>query len=126
MKLRAYLPRIFVIAALGLLGGSGIAQADSARPEDRCEQGEFCAWTGEFYTNAMQRIDLRTANPEDCIVLAGGVDARSFVNQLDRDVTVYQDAECTTEGDFTTYPGHGTFVPRAPFVVRAVKIWDMA
>lgn len=126
MKLRAYLPKILVITALGLLGGSGIAQADTARPEDSCEQGEFCTWTGEFYADAMQRIDLRTANPESCTPLPDGVEAKSFVNQLDRDVTVYQDAECTTEGDFTTYPGHGTFVPRAPFVVRAVKIWDMA
>lgn len=126
MKLRAYLPRILVIATLGLLASSGIAQADPGRPEASCERGEFCTWTGEFYADAMQSIDLRTANPEECIVLPGEIDARSFVNQMDRDVTVYQDIECTTEGDFITYPGQGTFVPRAPFVVRAVKIWDLA
>jgi hypothetical protein len=126
MKLRAYLPKILVLTALGLLGGSGIAQADQERPEFSCQQGEFCAWTGDFYGEAMQRLDLRTANPEECIALPGEIEAKSFANRMDRDVTVYQDTECTTEGDFTTYPGHGTFVPHAPFVVRAVKIWDGA
>lgn len=126
MKLRSRLPKILVLAALGLLCGSGIAQADPVHPEDSCEQGEFCTWTAERYADAMQRVDLRTANPEECLALPGGAEARSFVNQLDRDVTVYQDGKCSTEGDFTTYPGHGTFVPRSPFVVRAVKIWDMA
>ncbi|TNC24309.1 peptidase inhibitor family I36 protein [Amycolatopsis alkalitolerans] len=125
MNLRTYLPRIFVIAALGLLAGSGIAQADPGSPDNGCEQGEFCAWAAESYADAVQRLDLRTANPEECLVLPGQIEARSFVNQMDRDVTVYQDTECSTEGDFITYPGHGTYVPRAPFVVRAVKIWDM-
>lgn len=125
MKLRAYLPKVLLVAVFGLLGGSGIAQADPGQPEAACERGEFCAWTAENYGGAMQRLDLRTSNPEECLPLPDNAEARSFVNQLDRDVTVYQDVECTTEGDFTTYPGDGTFVPRAPFVVRAVKIWDM-
>ncbi|GHF62606.1 hypothetical protein FHX82_002944 [Amycolatopsis bartoniae] len=123
MKLRANLPRVLVIAVLGLFCGSGIAQADP-RPSDGCERGEFCAWTKEFYADAVQRIDLRTANPGECIPLSGGFEARSFVNQMSRDITVYQDVECSTEGDFTTYPGKGTFIPRAPFVVRAIQIWD--
>lgn len=130
MKLRAYLPKVLILAALGLLGASGVAQADPAppqgRPEMSCQQGEFCAWAGEFYTDSVQRLDLRTANPEECLVLPYNIEARSFANRMSRDVTVYQDTECTTEGDFTTYPGNGTFVPHAPFVVRAVKIWDLA
>jgi len=130
MNLRAYLPKMLVIAALGLLGASGVAQAEQApppnRPEFNCQQGEFCAWAGEFYTDSMQRLDLRTANPEECIVLPYEIEARSLANRMTRDVTVYQDMECTTEGDFTTYPGNGTFVPHAPFVVRAVQIWDGA
>ncbi|KAA9160848.1 hypothetical protein FPZ12_015625 [Amycolatopsis acidicola] len=125
MNLRAYLPRMLVLAALGILSTSGIAQADEGGPETACQQGEFCVWSGEGYTATPQKLDLRTANPEECIPLADEMAGKSFVNLLDRDVTVYQSTECTTEGDFTTYPGHGTYVPHAPFVVRAVKIWDM-
>ncbi|MFC7613083.1 hypothetical protein ACFQV2_05050 [Actinokineospora soli] len=39
-------------------------------------------------------------------------------------MTVYQSPECATEGEFDTYPGKGTYVPCAPFVVRAVQIWS--
>ncbi|HET6502165.1 MAG TPA: peptidase inhibitor family I36 protein [Amycolatopsis sp.] len=128
-KARSYLPRLLVLTILGLWGGAGIAQASPAppttgRPEFSCEQGEFCLWTGEFYSETMQRLDLRVANPEECLVLPNGIEARSFANRLDRDVTIYQDVECSTEGDFVTYPGHDTFVPRSPFVVRAAKIWN--
>lgn len=126
MNVRAYLPRLLVLAALGFLGTSGIAQADQGGPESVCQQGEFCLWSAENYGATLQQLDLRTANPEECIALPDGMSGKSFVNLLDRDVTVYQSTECTTEGDFTTYPGHGTYVPHAPFVVRAVKIWDMA
>ncbi|WP_210717982.1 peptidase inhibitor family I36 protein [Amycolatopsis acididurans] len=130
MRLRAYLPKALVLAAIGLLGASGVAQAEQVSPPDRpefsCQQGEFCAWPGEFYSDYIQRLDLRTANPEECIVLPNGIEARSLANRMTRDVTVYQDNECSTEGDFTTYPGNGTFVPHAPFVVRAVQIWDGA
>lgn len=126
MKLRTYLPKIFVLTVLGLLGGSGIAQADPVGAGPACERGEFCAWAAVNYDGAVQKLDLRTANPEECVPLPDNAEAQSFVNQLDRDVTVYQDVACSTEGDFTTYPGHGTYVPQAPFVVRAVKIWDMA
>jgi hypothetical protein len=59
-----------------------------------------------------------------CFPLRGNREVRSFANRTDRDITVYQDEHCGTEADFTTYPGGGTFVPDAPFVVRAVQIWD--
>jgi len=128
MMLRAYLPRLLIFTALGVLGGAGIAQAETAppggRPEFLCEQGEFCAWSGEFYTEAVQRLDLRTVNPKDCVALPDYLQARSFANRLDREVTIYQDSECSTEGEFVTYPGHGTFVPQAPFLARAVQIWE--
>jgi hypothetical protein len=127
-KVRAYLPRLLVLGLLGLLGGSGIADADPApptgRPELACQQGEFCTWTGEYYTGAIQRLDLRTVTPGDCVALPDNVAAKSLADRLDRDVTVYQDEECGTEGDFITYPGHDTFAPHTPFVVRAVKIWE--
>jgi peptidase inhibitor family I36 len=127
--LRAYLPKLLILAALGIAGGTGIARADTApppadRPEFACDPGEFCTWSGRFYSQAMNRLDLRTVNPQECFVLPDDAVANSFANRLDRDVTVYQDVECGTEGDFITYPGHDTFVPHSPFLVRAVKIWD--
>lgn len=122
-RVRAYLPKALVLAALGLLAAGGIAEAETAPATGYgCEQGEFCGWSEEFYSGSVQFLDLRTVNPGECIPLSG--DTRSFVNRLDRDVTVYQGEDCSTEGDFTTYPGGGTFVPHAPFVVRAIQIWD--
>ncbi|WP_020666413.1 peptidase inhibitor family I36 protein [Amycolatopsis nigrescens] len=129
--LRARLPRVLVLAAFGLLCGGGIAQATTfspaapaSPPEFSCQNGEFCAWSGEFYADSVERLDLRTANPGECIPLTGEVGAHSFANRMSRDVTVYQGEDCSTEGDFTTYPGHGTFVPQAHFLVRAIQIWD--
>ncbi|NIH84806.1 peptidase inhibitor family I36 protein [Amycolatopsis granulosa] len=120
---RAYLPKALVLAAIGLLTTGGIAEAETAPAvPNGCEQGEFCAWSGGLYGGTVQFLDLRTANPGECIPLGGAT--RSFVNRLDREVTVYQGQDCSTEGDFSTYPGHGTFVPQAPFVVRAIQIWD--
>ncbi|MGW4484935.1 peptidase inhibitor family I36 protein [Amycolatopsis sp. NPDC004368] len=140
------LPRVLLLATAGLLAGSGLASASpaavpaagavpasaavSAAPASRaasdpaCTVGELCLWTADTYSGTTQHYDLRTANPEDCIPLPEGFEGHSFVNRLTRDVTIYQSEECTTEGDFTTYPGGGTYVPQSPFVVRAIKIWN--
>jgi hypothetical protein len=118
------LPHLLLLAAFGLLTSAGVAQAAPAQPDPVCKKGEFCLWSADDYGGTAQRFDLRTANPEDCLPLPAGFDGSSFVNLMSRDVTVYQSEECTTEGDFITYPGGGTFVPKAPFVVRAIKIWN--
>ncbi|HEY3710747.1 MAG TPA: peptidase inhibitor family I36 protein [Amycolatopsis sp.] len=135
------------MAAAGLLAGSGIAQAApspaaSATPgsapafaptpapagahqtDPACTVGEFCLWSQESYTGDAQHFDLRTSNPSDCIPLPEGFESHSFVNRMTRDVTIYQGEDCSTEGDFHTYPGGGTYVPQSPFVVRAIKIWE--
>ncbi|MFC4000251.1 peptidase inhibitor family I36 protein [Prauserella oleivorans] len=126
--LRSSVPRVLAIATLGALCTTGIAQAEPSSkpqpPEFACEKGEFCTWTGEFYSGQITRFDLRGTNPEECVPLPEGVDARSFGSRIERHVTVYQDRECSTEGDFSTYPGPGTFVPQAPYVVRAIQIWN--
>ncbi|MEV4314692.1 peptidase inhibitor family I36 protein [Actinocrispum sp. NPDC049592] len=88
----------------------------------RCDQGEFCAWTKENYAGTAKRHTLETANPNECVPLDGLV-AHSLANRLTRDVTVYQSETCSTEAEFTTYPKGGTYVPTAPFVVRAIQIW---
>lgn len=129
LSLRARLPKVLTLAALGLLCGSGLAQAETgptqeSPPESVCTQGEFCGWSDESYGGQVQRQDLRNSNPEECIPLPDSFEATSFANRTNRQITVYQDAECSTEGDFSTYPGDGTFVPKAPYVVRAIQIWN--
>lgn len=129
---RPRLPQVLLLAALALVAGSGAAYANTGpsdgpptpRPEYWCEQGEFCTWTGDLYSGEITRFHLRNTNPEECTPLPEGVSAHSLANRIDRHVTVYQDRECATEADFTTYPGPGTFVHEAPFVVRAVQLWS--
>ncbi|MEV6648016.1 peptidase inhibitor family I36 protein [Amycolatopsis sp. NPDC051371] len=120
-RLRARLPHLLILAALGLLTSVGTAQAAS---DPGCQKGEFCLWPTGDYGGDAQRFDLRTANPGECIPLPEGFAGSSFANLLTRDVTVYQSEECSTEGDFVTYPGGGTFVPDAPFLVRGIQIWE--
>jgi peptidase inhibitor family I36 len=123
-RLRARLPHVLVLAVVGLLTSAGVAQAAPAQADPGCRKGEFCLWPADDYGGEVQRFDLRTANPEECIPLPEGFDGSSFANLLSRDVTVYQSEECSTEGDFVTYPGGGTFVPDAPFLVRGIQIWE--
>ena len=96
-----------------------IAQAE---PQS-CERGEFCLWPTESYKGDLFRVALQNANPNECVPLPDGFDARSFANRTKRPVTVYQGRDCSSEGEFDTYPGGGTFVPEAPYVVRGVQIW---
>lgn len=121
---RVRLPHLLVLVAIGLLTSAGVAQASPAPADPVCKKGEFCLWPGDGYGGDARRFDLRTANPGECIPLPAGFDGSSFVNMMSRDVTVYQSGECSTEGDFTTYPGGGTYVPHAPFVVRGIQIWE--
>lgn len=108
-----------VVAAV--VSAAGVA---GAQPSSPCERGEFCLWPGEDYSGEVHRIALANANPEECLPLPDGLDARSFANRTTRQVTVYQARDCATEGEFATYPGGGTFVPAAPHVVRGVQIWN--
>lgn len=89
-----------------------------------CERGEFCLWPDEGYKGEVVRVALENTNPGECVPLPEGLDARSFANRTKRPVTVYQGRDCSTEGEFDTYPGGGTFVPEAPYVVRGLQIWD--
>lgn len=105
-----------------LVSTAPASSAANAGPQPSCDIGVFCAWQGENYAGPAQFADVRTAGLQQCAPLDHGMEARSFVNRTDRPVTVYQGTSCSTEGDFTTYPG-GTFIPRAPFIVRAIQIW---
>lgn len=112
-----------VLAGLAVFASGVPASADvPASPE--CDRGEFCLWDGSAFEGAVRRLDLTTINPGTCSPLPEGFDGRSFVNLGDRDVTVYQGRDCSTEGDFTTYPGGGVYVPEARFVVRGIQVWE--
>lgn len=117
--------RVALLTSVALFLGSGAAQAEAPLPPAHsCDQGMFCTWSGEHYAGDLVPFELRTTNPEECVALPAGTEGLSFANRLDRHVTIYQDEHCATVGDFSTYPGGGTFVPQAPFVVRAIQIWN--
>ncbi|ALG08007.1 peptidase inhibitor family I36 protein [Kibdelosporangium phytohabitans] len=110
----------------GLLTAGALLPAVPASAADavtNCDRGEFCLWPKENYGGTSVRHTLETANPGECVPL-GGLVAKSMANRLTKDVTVYQGEDCSTEAEFTTYPKGGTFVPDAPFVVRAIQIWE--
>lgn len=108
-----------------LVAGTALSAvpAAAADGELKCDRGEFCAWPKENYAGTPVRLSLATANPGECVPL-GGLVAKSVVNRMTKDVTVYQGDTCPTEAEFTTYPKGGTYVPDAPFVVRAIQIWE--
>lgn len=112
---------VLAMVGAGVLGGVGAAGAQARAV---CDRGALCLWTHEGYRGAALRLSLVTTNPGECVPLPAGFAARSFANRISRHVTVYQGGECETEGEFDTYPGGGTYVPEAPYVVRAVQIWD--
>ena len=96
-----------------------------AGPTDaKCDAGSFCAWSGANFTGKTARLSLETANPNQCVPLPDGLVAKSLVNAMTKDVSVYEGAHCSTEAEFTTYPKGGVYVPSAPFVVRAIQVWE--
>lgn len=127
-RLRPFATAVMIAAAAMLLSGSANAAPEIGAPSgpsaESCDNGEFCTWSASHFRGVIHRVDLRTANPGECFPLPDGTDGRSFANRSTRDITVYQASDCATEADFTTYPGGGTYVPVAPFVVRAYQIWE--
>jgi hypothetical protein len=100
------------------------ATSATATEQQPCERGEFCLWPAEQYKGDIVRAALENTNIGECVPLPDGFDARSFANRTKRPVTVYQERNCASEGEFDTYPGGGTFVPEAPYGVRGLQIWD--
>jgi hypothetical protein len=111
---------VIVTAWLLVSTVTAVAQTDP----HPCERGEFCLWPTESYEGEAFRVALENANPNECVPLPEDFDGRSFANRSKRAVTVYQGRDCSTEAEFDTYPGGGTFVPEAPYVVRGVQIWE--
>jgi len=103
-------------------------QAVTARPASgrlgACDSGQLCLWAKPDFTGARQVHELSTIDIESCVPLREGSRAQALVNRTGRPVTTYQSAECAETGEFETYPGGGTWVPRSPYQVRAFKIWE--
>lgn len=114
--------RATLVALLSLSTVLGLNSFAAADPMP-CDSGELCLWSEPTFGGPRAVITLADSALEECVPVPDGVGARSFANRLSTPVTLYQDAECSTEGEFDTYPGRGTYVPDSPFVVRAVQIW---
>ncbi|WP_063890729.1 peptidase inhibitor family I36 protein [Sciscionella sediminilitoris] len=87
-----------------------------------CERGMACLWGGQEYDDALLTKDLRNTNPGDCVPLSGDFTPKSLANRSDRDLTVYSDRNCNPDKPHPTYPGGGTFTPKIPITVTAIKI----
>ncbi|GAA3432050.1 peptidase inhibitor family I36 protein [Kutzneria kofuensis] len=110
-----------VMAAVVVLGTAPPVWATS---DGTCDAGSFCAWSGGNYSGKVARLSLETTLTNRCVTLPDKLVAKSFANEMTKDVTAYEGATCSTEAEFTTYPKGGTYVPNAPFVVRAIQVWE--
>ncbi|AXE77740.1 peptidase inhibitor family I36 protein [Streptomyces atratus] len=99
------------------------AHSAPARP-GACGSGQLCLWEKPDFTGARQIHELSTIDIESCVPLPAGSEVQSLANRTGRPVTTYQSAECAETGEFETYPGGGTWVPRSPYQVRAFKVWE--
>ncbi|MEE1749497.1 MULTISPECIES: peptidase inhibitor family I36 protein [unclassified Streptomyces] len=89
-----------------------------------CAAGQLCLWDQPDFTGTRRTHELSTTDIESCVPLPRGSKVQALANRTGRPVTTYQSAECAETGEFETYPGGGTWVPRSPYQVRAFKIWE--
>ncbi|GGQ15541.1 peptidase inhibitor family I36 protein [Streptomyces roseolilacinus] len=118
-------------AALGLTAVTVAALSTCATPADAvqpalgpCDSGQLCLWGKETFKGKRQTHELATTDVDSCVALPAGTTAAALANRTGRPVTTYQSATCGETGEFETYPGSGTWVPRSPYQVRAIKIWE--
>ncbi|MCX4867290.1 peptidase inhibitor family I36 protein [Streptomyces sp. NBC_00257] len=110
------------LAAIALIPESA-AHSEPARPGP-CGAGRLCLWDEPEFTGTRRTHELSTIDIESCVPLPKGSSVQSLANRTGRPVTTYQSAECAETGEFDTYPGGGTWVPRSPYQVRAFKVWE--
>lgn len=89
----------------------------------RCAAGQLCLWEREDFQGPRHTHELADTDIESCVPLPRGATVASLANRTGRPVTTYQSAECAETGEFDTYPS-GSWAPRSPYRVRAVKIWE--
>ncbi|MEU9704232.1 peptidase inhibitor family I36 protein [Streptomyces sp. NPDC047981] len=89
-----------------------------------CGPGQLCLWPKEEFRGRAWTYELADTDVDSCVALPAGVSARALANRTGRPVTTYQSVQCAETGEFETYPGRGTWVPRSPYEIRAFKIWE--
>lgn len=89
-----------------------------------CAAGELCLWAENDFRGTRSTHELAATDIDSCVALPAGTSAQSLANRTGRPVTTYQSDECAETGEFETYPGGGTWLPRSPYRVRAFKIWE--
>jgi hypothetical protein len=116
-----------LLSALALTGAAivALAPAAGAAPpaEPACAQGSFWAWGEAEYRAPVSAHAARHVARERCLQLPADREVHSFANRTGHPVTVYQDPDCDTHAEFSTQ-SNGSQTPRAPYVVRAITIWD--
>ncbi|MGK5628264.1 peptidase inhibitor family I36 protein [Streptomyces sp. URMC 123] len=111
-------------AAPAAAPGARAAAAPAGGGLGPCAAGRLCLWQRADFRGTRYVHELADTDIESCVPLPAGASAASLVNRTGRPVTTYQSAECAETGEFDTYPGGGTWVPRSPYQVRAFKIWE--
>ncbi|MCX4551331.1 peptidase inhibitor family I36 protein [Streptomyces sp. NBC_01387] len=89
-----------------------------------CATGQLCLWEKGEFKGSRRTYELSGLDIESCTALPKGTAVGSLANRTGRPVTTYQSQECGDTGEFETYPGGGTWLPRSPYQVRAFKIWE--
>ncbi|MGW6538752.1 peptidase inhibitor family I36 protein [Streptomyces sp. NPDC055051] len=112
-------------AAPGEPAVSGVSAAPAAGTTlGKCGPGRLCLWPKPDFRGRPWTYELATTDLDSCVVLPAGASAQSLAVRTGRPVTTYQSEECAEAGEFETYPGRGTWVPQAPYEVRAFKLWE--
>ncbi|MFF2811668.1 peptidase inhibitor family I36 protein [Streptomyces sp. NPDC058000] len=112
-------PYILGTPAAHAAGGGRTATASGD-----CSAGQLCLWPKTDFGGRRQSYELSGTDIESCVTLPKGMTAASLANRTGRPVTTYQSAVCAETGEFDTYPGGGSWVPRSPYQVRAFKLWE--
>ncbi|WP_443076571.1 peptidase inhibitor family I36 protein [Streptomyces sp. TRM 70361] len=117
---------LVLLTALALL--AALAPRTAAAPPGAvrlgaCAAGQLCLWEVEDFRGQRHARELADTDIESCVPLPRGASVASLANRTGRPVTAYQSAECAETGEFETYPS-GSWSPRMPYRVRAVKIWE--
>lgn len=111
-------------ALLAAPAASAAPGGPSAAASGDCATGRLCLWPRADFRGPRLTHELSDTDIESCVPLPKGTTAVALANRTGRPVTTYQSAECAETGEFDTYPGGGSWVPRSPYEIRAFKIWE--
>ncbi|MGG2463243.1 peptidase inhibitor family I36 protein [Streptomyces sp. RGM 3693] len=109
---------------LGTPAAHAASRGRTATASGDCSAGQLCLWPKSDFGGRRQTYELSGTDIESCVTLPKGMTAASLANRTGRPVTTYQSAVCAETGEFDTYPGGGSWVPRSPYQVRAFKLWE--